>query len=818
MSKVMSKVGQCGSHLCCKIKKSCDVCNGAKDKPTQLRLRWESIGGAPTSVTFSADDLCVTRTTLTSGTDSNEVVLDSSSCSGYKSSGYKSKLPTNIYFKVDGSSDYLHASCSQALNLGDVLYSDPSKGFLVLVGFRALSGRTDSECSGSRPRSGNQCDICDGSDDKPQKLRLRWEGHAGKQSSVSFSSYSNCVEETALTSDSRANEVVLDATSCFYGRSLPSNIYFKVDGLTTYLHTSCSQPLYVGDVLYNDAQKGSLVLAGFEAMSGRTERTCLGGPDASQDQCTCDDPNQCFGDVRKQMRKQNYRLECESVNPKICEAVTRVQITPEDCSATAGGCTFTKGFKIDVCPCSGQCFDGDSCQSSKCPCNAIDCSDWSSRKSSFLDYIKKNECVCNGATPCLTQYARPKCDVCNLHKDKPQMLIFRWVGKVGSQTSIRFESEGTCGREQVLTSGSKSNEVVLEASCFQNHKKEKLPTDIYFKVDGLETSLHASCSQPLNIGDAVYTHPSKGSLIVVGFRSVTGRTANECPKAIHNCAPRSATAPSLKCDAGINLVNTKSAKGVNVRVNKDSTVQYMWNEARHGSISWDHFEYTALSCDGEKVNAKIIIKVNAPWLNPHVNPQVDKRVKPAAVNPMPNLERSWGHVRADVQCDVLAGEVMLRRSWTKADFVDECKETCERAPGCQSITFFGDGWCALFSSQCTKTSVKKKAVVAVLGVDDKPDCGEIVLKSSSGKVANADACSQSCMNTPGCKYAKFHQKGWCAHFGTSCTKLLNSNSNPDVALMQQQVERATDSSFLHGVGDVFGIVTIMHLFYTFVLP
>ena len=230
------------------------------------------------------------QTILTSDSDSNEVVLDAASCLG---SG--SKLPTNIYFQVDGSATYLHASCSQALNMGDVLYTDKSKGFLMLVGFRAMSGRTDGACSGAHLQSSRDCDVCNGKSDKPQKIRLRWEAIAGVSSSITFSSYSTCVDETALTSDSTSNEVVLDATSCFgTGSTLPSNIYFKVDGSATYLHTSCSRALNVGDVIYMDKNKGSLVLVGFQSMSGRTDRACAGAPAASQEHCTCHDAKQCF--------------------------------------------------------------------------------------------------------------------------------------------------------------------------------------------------------------------------------------------------------------------------------------------------------------------------------------------------------------------------------------------------------------------------------------------------------------------------------------------------------------------------------------------
>ena len=95
------------------------------------------------------------QTMLTSGSLYNEVVLDAAcSGSGSKSgskSGSGSKLPTNINFAVDGSSKQLHASCSQPLNLGDVIYKDENEGSLILVGFKAMSGRTESACGKPTP-------------------------------------------------------------------------------------------------------------------------------------------------------------------------------------------------------------------------------------------------------------------------------------------------------------------------------------------------------------------------------------------------------------------------------------------------------------------------------------------------------------------------------------------------------------------------------------------------------------------------------------------------------------------------------------------
>jgi len=242
-----------------------------------------------------------------------------------------------------------------------------------------------------------------------------------------------------------------------------------------------------------------------------------------------------------------------------------------------------------------------------------------------------------------------------------------------------------------LTSNSNSNEEVLDASC--SGSGYKLPTDIYFEVDGSATYFHASCSQPLNLGDALYEHPSKGSLILVGFESVSGRTEGACGPATQACGARSFTPPSLSCGAGITLEQGTSMKGVALRMNSDSSIQYLGTQAPDG-LSADEFEYTGTSCDGEEVKGKVVI--NFKSLGPE------------------QVQRSWGTVREKAQCDVNAGEEKLQESSSKTPTLEACKETCEAAPDCLSITYFGNGWCGHFSTPCTMTKSAGRAVVLQL--------------------------------------------------------------------------------------------------------
>ena len=287
-----------------------------------------------------------------------------------------------------------------------------------------------------------------------------------------------------------------------------------------------------------------------------------------------------------------------------------------------------------------------------------------------------------------------ECDVCNLHKDKPQKLILRWVGI--AKKSITFASNGNCVESTELTSESNSNEVILDAaSCFGSGYN--LPTNIYFEVDGSRQCLHASCSQPLNLGDAIYKDENKGFLVLVGFQAMSGRTHNACRAPCKNqcscnsaqtcfhqfrkkdyrlvceaaipeldeavtrvhissdaCSPpgcphadgfkidvcpcqekeqcfdgksckpstecpcksvdcpswsRTFAKTSLRCSADITLPKPTSVSGVPLRVNSDGSIQYVWSPSR-GSLLTDGFEYSGISCNGEKVKGKVVVQLD----------------------------------------------------------------------------------------------------------------------------------------------------------------------------------------------------------------
>ena len=76
----------------------------------------------------------------------------------------------------------------------------------------------------------------------------------------------------------------------------------------------------------------------------------------------------------------------------------------------------------------------------------------------------------------------------------------------------------------------------------------------------------------------------------------------------------------------------------------------------------------------------------------------------------------WEHARPDDQCDTRAGEVPLRKSSAKVSSLSQCKKSGENTAGCQSVTYFNNGWCAHFSTPCSRTKKNKKTVVVVQSV------------------------------------------------------------------------------------------------------
>merc|ERR1712226_898691 len=51
--------------------------------------------------------------------------------------------------------------------------------------------------------------------------------------------------------------------------------------------------------------------------------------------------------------------------------------------------------------------------------------------------------------------------------------------------------------------------------------------------------------------------------------------------------------------------------------------------------------------------------------------------------------------------------------------------------------------------------------------------GELYLKNSSGKVSSIEQCRKSCEDSAGCKSITYFKSGFCGHFSTMCTNVVD---------------------------------------------
>ena len=159
-------------------------------------------------------------------------------------------------------------------------------------------------------------------------------------------------------------------------------------------------------------------------------------------------------------------------------------------------------------------------------------------------------------------------------------------------------------------------------------------------------------------------------------------------------------------------------------------------------------------------------------------------------------------VGPNTECDTNAGEVYRQQSPGKLPSLDDCKKSCQGDPACKSVTYYKTGWCSHYSTPCSKTKRKGKAVslrlvggsgstttasltttrnpntkwvqVRTNAVCD-PSAGEVYRQQSPGKLSNLDDCKTSCENDNGCKSITFFKSGWCSHYSTACANVKNTN-------------------------------------------
>ena len=78
--------------------------------------------------------------------------------------------------------------------------------------------------------------------------------------------------------------------------------------------------------------------------------------------------------------------------------------------------------------------------------------------------------------------------------------------------------------------------------------------------------------------------------------------------------------------------------------------------------------------------------------------------------PLTGKQFTWAAVWNSAACNAGAGENYLRASSKLVSIVEACKQSCENAAACRSITFYSSGWCSHFSTECKERKTDSNAI------------------------------------------------------------------------------------------------------------
>ena len=118
----------------------------------------------------------------------------------------------------------------------------------------------------------------------------------------------------------------------------------------------------------------------------------------------------------------------------------------------------------------------------------------------------------------------------------------------------------------------------------------------------------------------------------------------------------------------------------------------------------------------EKEPTSTVAEQEALVCKPHTTCATNEQIKIVGTSTSDTVcsaRIKWKHAVPGDQCDTSAGEVPLRKSSLMTSSLNRCKKACENAAGCQSVTYYNNGWCAHFSTKCTRTKRNTKTVVVV---------------------------------------------------------------------------------------------------------
>ena len=132
------------------------------------------------------------------------------------------------------------------------------------------------------------------------------------------------------------------------------------------------------------------------------------------------------------------------------------------------------------------------------------------------------------------------------------------------------------------------------------------------------------------------------------------------------------------------------------------------------------------------------------------------------------------------ECDVNHGEIYVGGKQGLPNYA-ACKQACLDKDDCQSVTFYPNGGCGLFSTKCVATraaagarSEVVKELGGLYGLECDAGQGESYLSGKEG-VANFAACKKMCQDNAECQSITFYHHGGCSLFRSKCE---NTKASP----------------------------------------
>ena len=294
---------------------ACDMCarnGGSKPELRSITLRYTGTSAARITVNGLGSVMASPAGEVTIATGGVSFITTNDRHSGGGGGGSSTKLPTNTVINVGGALTTLHTSCSVAINVGQQVGNS-----LIITGFVNSLGSSTTFCPGPTlepesapacyasadqcPQAGPAptCDVCMGGDGyggtnpNVQRLSFAYTGPSGTVTVAGLGSTSVFAggwlvianDGVAFMAAGEQNRY----SGTWSGSNLPANIWIS-GAITVQLHTSCSEPLIVGQ------QVGSaLTITGFTTnFADETHASCAAAPAPMCNLCCYDDLSNCL--------------------------------------------------------------------------------------------------------------------------------------------------------------------------------------------------------------------------------------------------------------------------------------------------------------------------------------------------------------------------------------------------------------------------------------------------------------------------------------------------------------------------------------------